>query len=298
MLGSPIKASAFTASNTHRRKGDVVVGHRDGWVNAGRTDCQLYADLLERIGHLTDAVKTGRMPSSLSMQASCRDEAGAVLPTAHRSKSLARRSGRRGRPNLKGASMATHLSDTTRLQDERWLKHYYFTRAAFSVVWVALAFAIGQHAVAIGAALLIVYPVWDALANYVDMSRSGGMRKNLTQALNVFASAAIAIAVIVVLSVNTSLVLDVFGVWAVLSGLLQLATAVRRWTRFGAQWAMILSGGQSALAGAFFIAQAHASVPPAILKVAGYAGVGAIYFLVSALWLSAGQLRRKFASTP
>ena len=125
--------------------------------------------------------------------------------------------------------MTNHLSDTTRLQGERWLKHYYFTRAAFSVVWVALAFAIGQHATAIGAALLIVYPVWDALANYVDMSRSGGMHENLTQAFNVFASAVIAIAVIVVLSVNTSMVLDVFGVWAVLSGLLQLATAIRRW---------------------------------------------------------------------
>ena len=193
--------------------------------------------------------------------------------------------------------MANHLADTTRLQGERWLKHYFFTRAAFSVVWVALAFAIGRHATAIGAALLIVYPAWDALANYVDMSRSGGMRENLPQALNVFASAVIAIAVIVVLRVNTSLVLNVFGVWAVLSRLLQLATAVGRWKRFGAQWAMILSGGQSALAGAFFIAQAHAPVLPAIVKVAGCAGVGAIYFLVSALWLSAGQLRRKFAST-
>ena len=145
--------------------------------------------------------------------------------------------------------MATHLSETTRLQDEQWLKHYYFTRAAFSAVWVALALAIGQHAAAVGAALLIIYPVWDALANYVDMSRSGGMRENFSQAFNVFASAAIAIAVVVVLNVNTSLVLDVFGVWAVLSGLLQLVTAVRRWKRFGAQWAMILSGGQSALVG-------------------------------------------------
>jgi uncharacterized membrane protein HdeD (DUF308 family) len=195
--------------------------------------------------------------------------------------------------------MANHLSDTTRLQGERWLKQYYFVRAAFSIVWVALAFAVGQHSAAIGAALLIVYPAWDALANYVDMSRSGGMRENRTQAFNVFASVAIAIAiaVIVVLSVNTSLVLDVFGVWAVLAGLLQLATAVRRWKQFGAQWAMILSGGQSALAGAFFIAQAHASVPPAIIKLAGYAGVGAIYFLVSAVWLSVAQLRRKDAST-
>ncbi|WP_174362923.1 DUF308 domain-containing protein [uncultured Caballeronia sp.] len=193
--------------------------------------------------------------------------------------------------------MATRLSDTTGLQDERWLKHYYLTRAAFSAVWVALAFAVGQHAAAIGAALLIVYPLWDALANYIDMSRSGGARENLTQAFNVFASLVIAIAVMVVLSVDTGLILDVFGAWAVLSGLLQLATAVRRWKRFGAQWAMILSGGQSALAGVFFIAQAHSTAPPAIIKIAGYAGVGAIYFLVSALWLAVGQMRRKVAST-
>ena len=193
--------------------------------------------------------------------------------------------------------MTDQHSDVTRVQGERWLKQYYFARAGFSVVWVALAFAIGQHDTAIGAALLIIYPVWDALANYVDMSRSGGMRENATQAFNVFASAGIALAVIVVLSADASLVLDVFGVWAVLSGLLQLATAVRRWKRFGAQWAMILSGAQSALAGAFFIVQAHATAQPAIVKVAGYAAVGAIYFLVSALWLSAGQLRRKLAST-
>lgn len=192
--------------------------------------------------------------------------------------------------------MAAQFSESIRLQDERWLKRYYFARAAFSVVWVALAFIAGQHVTAIGAVLLVVYPLWDALANYVDMSRIGGMRKNSTQAFNVFASVAIAIAVIVVLRVSTGSVLDVFGVWAVLSGLLQLATAVRRRKQFGAQWAMILSGGQSALAGVLFIAQAHGSVPPAIVKVAGYASVGAIYFLVSALWLSAGQLRRKFAS--
>ena len=193
--------------------------------------------------------------------------------------------------------MATHLPDTSRVQNERWLKHYYFTRAVFSVVWVALAFTIGQHISTIAALLLVAYPLWDALANYVDMSRSGGMRTNPTQAFNVFASAAIAVAVIVVLQHDTVPVLDVFGVWAFLSGLLQLATAIRRKKRFGAQWAMILSGAQSAVAGVFFIAQAHAAMPPAIVKLAGYASVGAIYFLISALWLSAAQLRRRFAST-
>jgi uncharacterized membrane protein HdeD (DUF308 family) len=90
-------------------------------------------------------------------------------------------------------------------------------------------------------------------------------------------------------------VLDVFGAWAILSGLLQLGTAVRRWKQFGAQWAMVLSGAQSALAGAFFIVQASAPMPPAVVKVAGYAAVGAFYFLVSAVWLSIAQMRRKTA---
>ncbi|TAL96746.1 MAG: DUF308 domain-containing protein [Paraburkholderia sp.] len=189
--------------------------------------------------------------------------------------------------------MVDRHEDITRAQEERWLKHYYFVRTAFSAVWVALAFSVGQHSPASMAALLVAYPAWDALANYIDMSRSGGMAENRTQAINVLISVLTTVAVIVTLRVNMNWVLGVFGVWAILSGLLQLGTAVRRWKRFGAQWAMILSGGQSALAGAFFIVQAGAPMPPAIDKVAGYAAVGAVYFLVSALWLSAGQLRRK-----
>jgi hypothetical protein len=191
--------------------------------------------------------------------------------------------------------MVAHHEDITRVREERWLKHYYFIRTAFSAIWVALTFSIGQHSPVAAAVLLVVYPAWDALANYVDMSRSGGMAENRTQATNVLISVLTAVAVIMAWTVNMNGVLGVFGVWAILAGLLQLGTAVRRWKRFGAQWAMILSGGQSALAGAFFIVQAHAPMPPAIAKVAGYAAVGAVYFLVSALLLSVGQLRRKVA---
>jgi uncharacterized membrane protein HdeD (DUF308 family) len=76
----------------------------------------------------------------------------------------------------------------------------------------------------------------------------------------------------------------VFGAWAVLSGLLQLGTAVRRWKRFGAQWAMALSGAQSALAGTFFVKQAGEPAPM-LQNLAGYAAVGALYFLISGLVL-------------
>jgi hypothetical protein len=88
-------------------------------------------------------------------------------------------------------------------------------------------------------------------------------------------------------------VLGVFGVWAILSSLLQLGTAIGRWKSYDAQWAIILSGGQSALAGAFFIVQARMPMPPSIANVAGLAAIGALYFLVSEVWLNVSQLRRK-----
>ncbi|ANN76293.1 DUF308 domain-containing protein [Bordetella flabilis] len=180
-------------------------------------------------------------------------------------------------------------------RQQQWLQLYYYMRAAFSVVWVFAAFTLGQHAPALAAILLVVYPAWDALANYVDASRSGGLRDNRTQAINVVVSIATAVAVVVALQESMNWVLGVFGAWAILSGLLQLGTAIRRWKSFGAQWAMVLSGAQSALAGMFFIAQAGKPDTPSIANVAGYAAVGALYFLISAVWLSVSELRRKAA---
>jgi uncharacterized membrane protein HdeD (DUF308 family) len=171
-------------------------------------------------------------------------------------------------------------------RQEQWLKTYYFTRTAFSAAWVAAAFALGQRSSSIAAILLVGYPLWDAAANYIDASRSGGLSRNRTQAFNVVVSLATTLAVLVALPMSMNRVLGVFGAWAVLAGLLQLGTAVRRWKRFGAQWAMVLSGAQSALAGGFFIAQAWQSAPPSITDIAGYAAVGAFYFLVSAVWLT------------
>ena len=191
--------------------------------------------------------------------------------------------------------MMDSYTDFVRSSQERWLKLYYFARTAFSAVWVAAAFTVGQHSLPIAAVLLIIYPAWDAAANYFDASRSGGLAQNCTQAINVVVSLATTLAVVVALQMSMNWVLAVFGAWAILSGLLQLGTAVRRWKSYGAQWAMILSGGQSALAGVFFIVQARMPMPPSITNVAGYAAVGAFYFLVSAVWLSVSELRSKAA---
>jgi uncharacterized membrane protein HdeD (DUF308 family) len=177
---------------------------------------------------------------------------------------------------------------------EAWLKRYYFTRAAFSIAWVLAALGPGRQSPSLAAILLVGYPVWDALANLVDGSRSGGLAKNRSQAFNVVVSLAVAAAVAFALP-DMHRVLAVFGAWAILSGLLQLGAALGRWKSVGAQWAMVLSGAQSALAGAFFIYQAGTPMMPSIATVIGYAGFGAFYFLVSALWLSAAAWRGKNA---
>ncbi len=178
-----------------------------------------------------------------------------------------------------------------------WLKRYYFTRFAFSAAWVAVAFGIATHAPLLAAIMLVGYPAWDAIANFVDAQRNGSLRRNKTQLLNVVVSTITAVAVAIALGDNLNSVLVVFGIWAGFAGIFQLATAVRRWKSSGAQWAMILSGAQSALAGFLFVRMAGGTEPVGIATVAPYAAFGAFYFLVAAIWLTVSDARRSTLST-
>ncbi|MGN6382091.1 MAG: hypothetical protein ACTHMK_05795, partial [Dyella sp.] len=76
----------------------------------------------------------------------------------------------------------------------------------------------------------------------------------------------------------------VFGLWALLAGLFQLAVGIRR-RKLGGQAFMMISGAQSALAGVVFNIQAF-GVTPGIAQLAPYAAFGGFYFLLSALWLT------------
>lgn len=176
-----------------------------------------------------------------------------------------------------------------------WLKTYSFVRFGFSAAWVAAAFLLAPLNPAIAAVLLVIYPAWDALANAVDAQRNGGLGRNLSHLVNVVVSAITTIAVVVALGQGMAAVIVVFGVWAILSGVLQLVTAVRRWAS-GGQWAMVLSGAQSALAGGFFVVSAGTMPNAGIALIAGYAAFGAIYFLVTAVWLSLREARQARAA--
>ena len=190
--------------------------------------------------------------------------------------------------------MLGQVNDQTRAASSNgWLKSYYYLRFAVSAAWVVAAFTVAKSSLPLAAAMLVAYPAWDALANYIDARRTGGLSRNKSQLLNFVVSIVTAIAIAIALGHSMNAVLSVYGVWAVVSGVLQLLTALRRWKTNGAQWAMILSGAQSALAGVFFVKMAGGTEIIGITNVAPYAAFGAFYFLVSALWLSVSDVLRK-----
>lgn len=73
--------------------------------------------------------------------------------------------------------MRTNTLLSAKAQNQ-WLHSYYYIRAAGSLVWITLAVLIGKNNPATGAVLLVLYPAWDAIANYLDASRSGGLSVN------------------------------------------------------------------------------------------------------------------------
>jgi uncharacterized membrane protein HdeD (DUF308 family) len=87
------------------------------------------------------------------------------------------------------------------------------------------------------------------------------------------------------LTVNVPTAIIVFGIWAGLTGIIQLVLGLRRKHEFGGQWPMILSGGQSTIAGIAFIAMAH-NPTMGIINLAGYSAFGAFYYLLAAIRLT------------
>ncbi|MEV7913953.1 hypothetical protein [Streptomyces griseus] len=161
------------------------------------------------------------------------------------------------------------------------LRKLYFLRFAFAAVWAALLFATADTLGALTATLLVIYPLFDVACAVVDI-RSARANGRPVRALyvNIALSALTGIGLAVAATSGIPAVLRIWGVWAVTAGIVQLVVGAAR-RQLGGQWAMIASGGISTLAGASFIAQAGKGGA----SLAGYAFLGGVFFLVSALRL-------------
>lgn len=171
------------------------------------------------------------------------------------------------------------------------LRRLYFIRFALTVVWAALLFLTGGSAGPFLTILLIVYPLLDAAAVFWQLrSERDSKRATVSQWINIVVSVVVAIALGWASTMSASAALVVWGVWAIGAGIPQLITAIRN-RRSGGQVPQMLSGGISVFAGGAFLTQGIQGAG-AITGVAGYALLGAIFFLISAIRLST-LLRKK-----
>lgn len=165
------------------------------------------------------------------------------------------------------------------------LRKLYLLRFAFAAVWAALLFATADTLGPLSATLLVIYPLFDVACAVVDVRATRANRGPVRGLyVNIALSALTAIGLAVAASSGTPAVLRVWGAWAVTAGLVQLIVGAAR-RRLGGQWAMIASGAISTLAGASFFAQASKD-DTALGGLAGYAFLGGVFFLVSALRLT------------
>lgn len=172
------------------------------------------------------------------------------------------------------------------------LRSLYLTRAIFAISWAVLIAVFTKTSSTIATILLIIYPAWDLAMTFVDIRANKNAASKLPQFINVAISLLTTIAVTIAIMQGVPQALIVFGVWAILTGLIQLVISLQRRKEFGGQWPMIISGVQSMIGGTSFILLAH---DPAmgINSLAGYAGFGAFYFLLAFWRLSKSSTHTK-----
>jgi uncharacterized membrane protein HdeD (DUF308 family) len=161
----------------------------------------------------------------------------------------------------------------------------YFLRTTFSVLWIILLSVSLKTNPQVASFLFIIYPAWDVFATFLDIRANPRHVTKTPQYVNAVIGIITTIGVALALQKGVPEALIVFGIWAVVAGLIQLILGLRRRRQLGGQWAMILSGGQSMLAGGSFILLAH-SPTMGINSLVGYSAFGAFYFLITALRLT------------
>lgn len=168
------------------------------------------------------------------------------------------------------------------------LSRLYYVRFGFAIVWAVLLFTSASDLGPLSVSLLVLYPLFDVAAAVIDARSSRGAGGAATTGLyvNIAISSLAAVGLIVASADGIPAVLRVWGAWAIVAGLAQLAVGVSR-RRLGGQWPMIISGAISTLAGTSFILQAGGA-DATLTSLAGYATLGGIFFLVSALRLGRG----------
>jgi uncharacterized membrane protein HdeD (DUF308 family) len=153
----------------------------------------------------------------------------------------------------------------------------FLVRGVVAIAW-AVVFVMVSDSLTTGVrVLLVLYPVIDVVGSVIDARGQQGSTRRLLE-LNTAISVAAAVALGIAGSGDKGDVLAVFGVWALITGGLQLAVAIRRRMVLGRQWPLLLAGAGSTLFGIAFLAMAGMDNPP-LRMIAAYAFGGGLEFV-------------------
>ncbi|MDN5286448.1 MAG: hypothetical protein JWR38_2722 [Mucilaginibacter sp.] len=186
---------------------------------------------------------------------------------------------------MTSTSQSNTVVDVQAIETARSLRKLYFTRTAFSVVWVILIVLFAKTSMGFASVLLIIYPAWDVIGTFLDIRANHNSRSKTPQYVNALISSITTMAVAIALQKGVPEALIVFGAWAIGTGLIQMILGLRRKKFLDGQWPMIISGGQSMIGGISFILLAH-DPTKGITSLAGYAAFGAFYYLLATFRLS------------
>jgi uncharacterized membrane protein HdeD (DUF308 family) len=176
----------------------------------------------------------------------------------------------------------SNTASNEQLQAAHSLRNLYFTRTTVQLLWAGVVIATAASKPAVAAGLLILYPLWDVICTVYDLRSSSRSSPPTAQYVNVVLGSLAAIGIALTAFKFPQQAVVTFGVWAFAAGLAQLAVGISRRKQLGGQWAMILSGLQSAAAGvAFILGGLHDKTH--IKDLGGYAIFGGVYFLIAGL---------------
>ncbi|MFI7065187.1 hypothetical protein ACIBL3_29630 [Kribbella sp. NPDC050124] len=174
----------------------------------------------------------------------------------------------------------------------------FLTRGLIAIAWAATFAAVTKSLTTsvtiLAGALLVTYPLIDAVATLVDArSQSGSARRFLLA--NTVSSAVAAIALGIAATRSATAVIAVFGIWASVSGAAQLVVVLRRRAQLGLQVPLLLANGLSIIGGLAYLIAAAAG-QPRLNMLAIYAATGGIEFVIQAYLLT--RRRRRLTTTP
>jgi uncharacterized membrane protein HdeD (DUF308 family) len=189
----------------------------------------------------------------------------------------------------------TTTFDTATSHGAASLRRLYFVRFAFAILWAIALTLTASTLNPVSITLLVLYPVFDLAAAVWDYRSSRAVKPAPTLYVNMALSLLTAIGLGVAVTSGASKALIVWGAWAITAGAVQLILGILR-RRMGGQVFMMLSGGISVLAGAGFVSQGLKS-GTSVSSLAGYAVLGGIFFLLSALRLGRTAKAARAADT-